>query len=129
MRLDVIEQYVEMKGHGELWVGQDDLPLRQVVQLRFPPTYLEQVEAEITTDFSAWGGAAAHQGNAPEAHPGMPLRGMASLDWRQISRAVSTFAIIGGLLILLVTSRSRLVYAGASLLVIASMFFTPLLQS
>ncbi len=35
--LDLPKQYVDMTGAGELWVGDDGLPLRQILHLHFPP--------------------------------------------------------------------------------------------
>ena len=57
--LDMARQYVEMTGQGDLWLNADGLPLRQVMHLTFPPEPLEQVEVEITTDFSRWNEAVA----------------------------------------------------------------------
>ncbi|MFZ1754576.1 MAG: LamG-like jellyroll fold domain-containing protein, partial [Caldilineaceae bacterium] len=57
LRMDVNQVYVRMQGQGELWLDADGLPRRQTVHLRFPPKQgdSEWVEAEIVTDFSAWG--------------------------------------------------------------------------
>ncbi len=53
--LDVPTYYRDMTGEGELWVGEDGLPLRQLLTLRFPEQDDETVHAQITVDFSQFG--------------------------------------------------------------------------
>lgn len=55
-RLDLQTAYRGMDGQGELWVGDDGLPVRLTVQLSFQPAGKDRVDAEITTDFAQWGG-------------------------------------------------------------------------
>src|SRR4051812_22320677 len=45
--VDLPEMYAQMQGQGELWVGADGLPTRQIIQLTLPPTpgHDERVEA------------------------------------------------------------------------------------
>ncbi|MCE7989828.1 MAG: hypothetical protein DYG89_52445, partial [Caldilinea sp. CFX5] len=54
-RLEVPRYYAEMTGDGELWVGADGLPLRQILHLQFPPQKDEQVQAQMVIDFSDFG--------------------------------------------------------------------------
>lgn len=42
-------------GSGELWVGDDGLPMRQVVSLRFPEQVDASTSAIITVDFFTFG--------------------------------------------------------------------------
>lgn len=50
--LDLPKSYVDMTGDGELWVGEDGLPLRQILHLRFPQRADEQeITADVTVDF------------------------------------------------------------------------------
>jgi len=51
-QLEVPSYYRDMVGDGELWVGQDGLPIRQVLNLEFPAQHDERVSAQITLDFS-----------------------------------------------------------------------------
>lgn len=51
MNLDLSAQYAEMSGTGELWVRADGLPLRQIVNVQFPPQSDYRTHAEITVDF------------------------------------------------------------------------------
>lgn len=44
-----------MTGAGELWVGENGLPLRQILDLRFPEQKDERVEAHMTVNFSNYG--------------------------------------------------------------------------
>jgi hypothetical protein len=55
LRLDVPAYYRDMIGSGELWVGEDGLPLRQILHLQFPEQHDEQVQAQMTVDFSRFG--------------------------------------------------------------------------
>lgn len=122
--LDVIPQYVGMTGQGELWVTADGFPLRQIMHLHFPPAHLEQVEVEITTDFSGWNEATA-LGLIP-----FPGRHLNPRDLAQIGPALGLMAGALGLLgLMLVYRKSPFVYAAVVLSVIASMLLTPLLQS
>ena len=52
MSLDLPQMYAEMEGEGELWVGEDGLPIRQLIYLQFPNTASDQVEARIDVTFS-----------------------------------------------------------------------------
>ncbi|MEZ4664137.1 MAG: hypothetical protein R2911_41940 [Caldilineaceae bacterium] len=36
-QVELPQVYAEMEGQGELWVGADGLPLRQLIRLQFPP--------------------------------------------------------------------------------------------
>ncbi len=58
-RLDVPPYYAAMSGDGELWVSADGLPLRQILNLRFPEQRGETLAATITVDFADYP-AAAH---------------------------------------------------------------------
>lgn len=61
-RLQVPDYYRDMAGTGELWVGADGLPVRQVLDLAFPERNGERVNAQITLDFSQFGRAAGLAG-------------------------------------------------------------------
>jgi len=53
-RLEVPSSYAHMTGSGELWVGGDGLPLRQMLNLSFPAQNGETLAAKITVDFSSY---------------------------------------------------------------------------
>jgi hypothetical protein len=50
-------QYSALVGTGELWVGADGLPVRQVMSLQFPEQNSESVSATVAVDFSEYGTA------------------------------------------------------------------------
>lgn len=52
LQVGLTEQYKNLRGTGEFWVGQDGLPLRLVANLEFPPQNDYIVRARITTVFS-----------------------------------------------------------------------------
>jgi hypothetical protein len=56
MSLGMVSQYVDMRGHGEIWLGANGLPSRQVIHLEFPPEKgaYDWAEADIVTDFTRW---------------------------------------------------------------------------
>ncbi len=51
MMLNPSPYYAAMTGTGELWVGEDGLPLRQILRLQFPEQRQERVRSEITVTF------------------------------------------------------------------------------
>lgn len=55
VHLESPDFYTTMTGQGELWVAENGLPLRQILQLTFPERNAEQVTAEITVTFSQFG--------------------------------------------------------------------------
>ena len=56
IELDTAQLYRDMTGYGELLVNADGLPIRNVIQLAFPPQegQSDRVEAEIMADFRSW---------------------------------------------------------------------------
>lgn len=57
VQLETPTFFRDMQGSGELWVGDDGLPLRQILTLQFPPQDEEQVHAQIVVNFSDFGNA------------------------------------------------------------------------
>ncbi len=57
IQLEAPAYFRDMVGSGELWVGADGLPLRQILTLQFPPQEDEQVHAQIVVNFSDFGSA------------------------------------------------------------------------
>ncbi|MFN8440638.1 MAG: LamG-like jellyroll fold domain-containing protein [Caldilineaceae bacterium] len=55
VQLDAPAYYRNMTGSGELWVGENGLPVRQILTLNFPEQNEERVEAAITVNFSNYG--------------------------------------------------------------------------
>jgi hypothetical protein len=55
LNLEISPYFQQMVGSGELWVGEEGLPLRQILTLQFPEQNDEQVHAQIVVDFSGFG--------------------------------------------------------------------------
>lgn len=52
--LQLPQRYVNMTGQGELWIGENGLPLRQIITMQFPPEGDNWQEVQITTDYDQW---------------------------------------------------------------------------
>ncbi|HNT78189.1 MAG TPA: hypothetical protein PKH77_24510, partial [Anaerolineae bacterium] len=128
LSLDMTRTYLDMTGSGEIWIDSAGLPLRMVVNARFPPDRLEQVEATITTDFMDWKtDSATGVGGAGKADfIGAALAQVR--DPRFGVQACLMAAVLSGVA-LLITVRSSRLYAAVVIAVIVSMVTTPLLQS
>ena len=73
--LETPAYYRDMTGDGELWIGSNGLPLRQILRMHFPEQRDEIVQAEIVTDFSDFGEAA---GGVTTAGPLARIRSLAT---------------------------------------------------
>ena len=56
VQLQAPAYFRDMVGSGELWVGQDGLPLRQILTLQFPAQNDEELHSQIVVNFSEFGG-------------------------------------------------------------------------
>ena len=52
--LNLKRQFASMSGTGEIWIGADGLPVRQVLHLQFPPTSQDQVQADVQVTFTGF---------------------------------------------------------------------------
>ncbi|MFN8471514.1 MAG: hypothetical protein U0822_04785 [Anaerolineae bacterium] len=126
LSLDVVRQYVDMTGQGELWVGDNGLPLRQIVHLKFPSDGAQTPEAEITTDFSGWSDGATPPAASLEAVAGARLPGFLAQAGR-LGMLVGAMAALVALIV--IRRRSRHVYRILVVAVIGSMTLVPFLQA
>ena len=55
IKIETPTYYLNMTGSGELWVGQDGMPLRQLLDLSFPEARDQRQSATITVHFKDWG--------------------------------------------------------------------------
>lgn len=111
VQLDGAAAYSDMTGSGELWVGQDGLPLRQLLTLRFPEQGGERIEATINLTFTGYGrppGAGllgAIAGSLPDPSAGIALPFALAATWALIrhrrSRRLAT-ALAAALILTLV---------------------------
>lgn len=141
LHLEMAREYVDMVGHGELWLNGDGLPVRQIIHLEFPPQAdaSEWLEAKMTTTFSDWdqdGRTVAERLSQLRQEPLSLLHGPTALITFSPVSTEST-----GLLLALILSavgftaicisyrRSRRFYAGLAGSVIIAMIAGPLLQT
>jgi len=118
------EAYAGMRGTGELWVGTDGLPIRQVLDLRLPdPATGQAVRIASTVDFSGFGSETA----AASAGGGAPWL-VAALE-----RLLGSLAGAALLLVLAVGvvrhSGSGRLYAAVALAVSTALLAQPLVQT
>ena len=144
VKLGVSELYSGMSGSGELWIGEDGLPLRQIMQLVFAPQEDSQTSAEVTVNFKDFNPVVtvAAANNSPAAAvldrmapviPGSATPDEIIASANEAAAISATFLIallfLGIFaLILLISIRSRPIMAGLQLLLIFSMLFSPLIQ-
>ncbi|MGD9100839.1 MAG: hypothetical protein PVF45_10205, partial [Anaerolineae bacterium] len=122
--LDVPRQYVDMTGHGELWVGVDGLPLRQIIHLEFPPRPDDhRITSDITVDYSNFRTAARSSSGVLGRIPFIPTSSKA-LQQFALFMSMASFAAL-----LVVQRRSKKLYGALALSLIVMMVTTPLLQS
>ncbi|MEM7124821.1 MAG: LamG-like jellyroll fold domain-containing protein [Chloroflexota bacterium] len=147
MTLDVAQRFVDMQGHGKLWVNADGLPVHQVLHLAFPPEKgaMNRAEVDIVTNFSGWESDIINNHlfwlmprliENPSILLEDPLSLFSSVD-TLTAEDLQTFGINLALLALLIAvvlflithGRSRHVYVAVAFAVIAAMVVTPLLQT
>ncbi|MCB0194085.1 MAG: LamG domain-containing protein, partial [Anaerolineae bacterium] len=141
LSLDLSRHYVDMVGHGEIWINAAGLPVHQVIHLKFPPDRqaLEWVEADITTDFRDWALGADEQGflllvrrlwNNPTTLLHNSPFTIHHSQFAPIGLILGFSLLLSGLTLLIVTyRRSPLVYGTLIAAVLLSMLGMPLLQA
>lgn len=121
MQVDLPREYLEMTGDGELWVGADGLPVRQVLRMQFPEQGGERVYAEISTRYSAFVEPAQAAG----------LMGLGARLKTRLAVLASPVSVVGTLAILafwaMLLSRRKWIWRAVSAAVIALMVLNPLL--
>ena len=135
MHLDVPSHYRKMKGTGELWVGSNGLPLRQILNLQMPDQKEQQVHAQITINFSNFGEDAGTlvEFSSPFNQwlyatlgwqlPSVNLLAQWLLPWVLVASAVGMLAL------LLIYQRRRAVYTSVTISIVASILVGPLLTT
>ncbi|MBU0513105.1 MAG: LamG domain-containing protein, partial [Chloroflexi bacterium] len=130
--LDTAEIYRQMTGTGELLVDVNGLPKRLSLNIAFPPQELERVEVAITTDFNFPMMIAGDSvDDAPLLGLAATLRGgLASLKWGDLLGTLfAVVAVFSFVVVLILYSQSKKLYATLAITLIVSMLVTPLLQS
>jgi len=127
MSIESSRLYADTTGAGEIWLDDDGLPLRQIVNLRFPPDRREQVEVTVETDFSGWGESDRPAHTTPFLPGG---RGVTRQEVTQASLQIGLLVSFLGLIFLTVVfRRSRKLYLALVSFIITSTIVTPLLQA
>jgi hypothetical protein len=140
IHLDVPTYYREMTGDGELWIGSNGLPLRQILTLQFPELKEQQVHAQITVDFANFGhdatlltGWPAHFSNWVHSAWGLTLP--ASMI-QSLAGLVAQLPLLTGVAILAIAAllvvryrRARLLYNSVAVAVMVSMSVGPVLST
>jgi len=122
MELQASDYYANMTGTGELWVGDDGLPLRQILTLEFPQQQGEQVHAEISIVFSDYGEKIDSVGfwnNTTQLKQTIN---------NVMAKVIVTLTASGFIASILMFRRKRIVHAGLAFSISASMVFTPFLS-
>jgi large repetitive protein len=129
IELELPRAYAGMSGQGELWVGADGLPLRQRLNLQYPEdAYKYASSATVTVDFSNFAPLGATAGATTLTRFGSSLSSTLSAANNPIT-AVSLLLIVMVLVAIwiIMTKRSKWVYAAVASFVILSFLSTPLL--
>ncbi len=111
IQLEVSPVSAQMTGDGELWVGEDGLPLRQILRLHFPPQSEEQVSAQISVNFFDYAGlppSGATLLTDPPALWSLLAPALPSV----VATTLLLAATLGGSLLLLRFRRKRIVETG-----------------
>lgn len=126
VKLDLPAQYAAMTGNGELWVGADGLPLRQILSLQLAGQNGDDISASVTVNFSHYGVGRVGAGAGARA----------GLQWEAVQAALlkwlpplSTTVAMLGLFWILLQKRSRTITSATMLTIVASMLFSPIMHS
>ncbi|MEM7332006.1 MAG: hypothetical protein AAF490_07935, partial [Chloroflexota bacterium] len=147
LELQQLDHLVDMTGQGQLWVSADGLPLYQIINVEFPAESgaLEQVEAEMVTEFSNWKNSIVDNSlfwmiprivENPSILADDPISLLPNVQ-AITPQAFETFGIQVGLFLIgaalivamFVYRESPKMYSTISLVMILSMVFAPLFQA
>jgi hypothetical protein len=129
LQLEVPAYFRDMVGSGELWVGNDGLPLRQILTLQFPPQNDEQVHAQIVVNFFDFGHAGlvtSHQSPVTTQERGATITAWLTHDAAPLVGLLPLLAV-GALL--LYFRRTRALQTAIAIVIIAAEVGGPLLST
>jgi len=124
VQLEVSAYNAQMTGDGELWIGADGLPLRQIIRLRFPPQNGEQVSAQIGVNFYDFG-----QGVGTSLAALLQPSQLWSLLSSYFAAGLTLAFVAGGGLILVLFRRRWMVQAGIAVGMSILLVVSPLLTN
>ncbi len=126
VEVDLSEQLASLSGTGEIWIGVDGLPVRQVLHLQFPATSQDQTRADIQVSFTDFA-------PLPDAAPsGLSLLEklnnlLHTSSFRNAWLSATSLALL--ILALSLGLRRKPVYVAIIITLIAAMVVGPILQS
>ncbi len=126
---DLPQIYTAMNGHGELWVGENGLPIHQLFELQFPETQDDHtISARAEVNFSNF------QSATPVAAGSFFDQALGKITVNNPQLLWPGMWLLAVLVMVLVASLikrpdSRYVHGAVALTVISSMLLTPLLTS
>ncbi|MCP4418904.1 MAG: hypothetical protein GY805_19990, partial [Chloroflexi bacterium] len=133
LELSTSNLYRTMSGQGELWIGDDGLPLRLIIDAEFPPQDGNgRTAATITTDYYAFdheqiNAAAIRFFADPQTWISHRLSDVPAVQQAATNLVLLLIVVIVSLFAVL-RWRSRRLYTAVILLIIISQLLTPLLQ-
>jgi hypothetical protein len=129
LHLDVPAYFRDMIGTGELWVGEDGLPLRQILTLQFPAQQDEQVQSQIVVDFSRFG----REQPVSSEQSSVSSQWLATVPFSLLTDHFTPLAVLLPFLaiatLMLYFRRTRLLQTAIALLVIFAQVVGPLLST
>ena len=135
VHFEISSYYHNMTGEGELWVRDNGLPVRQLLNIRFPEQNDESVQAQIKVDFSQFGQTQFMGGEFVQVGT-TPAAGSFAGLLKTLERQAPAFGALLALLPLLALAglviyyrRARTLQIAISVAVIASMVVGPLLST
>ncbi len=127
VKLQLAQAYLDMSGQGELWVGENGLPIRQIFDLQFPETADNyQTTVQISVTFSDFAPVAATSNLIAGVARALPGLEAATLT-QQVFPLVAVILVLLLLTVIVRRGDKKTVYAPVALAIIASMLLTPLL--
>lgn len=133
--LDVPESLLQAEVSGELWVGADGLPIRQILVVHLPEGGDGVISLKTTTDFHEFAGAPIESA-AHGALGSALLAGTASIPARlgdpfvQGRDEIAALFVIAGFAVVLIRfGRSRVLYRAIAVALIVSFIGGPLLST
>ena len=138
VNFDISAYYADMTGRGELWVDVEGLPLRQMLELRFPEENSQSMSANIKVDYSGFGSTSTLAVGAGAGTLDKLTLGTLSLDTLSTSVARQLPAIASLLATLLTIvlcamviyfRRAKLLMRALSVAFIAMLLVTPILSN
>lgn len=126
--LNVPSYYNDMTGTGELWVGENGLPLRQTLQLTFPEQRDQIITAQINVDFSRFG--TPQQSVLADVREGNWAGALQAL-FAVLPNLIPLMLLLGLLIGMLILFRqhNRKVHVGIVVSIIISMLLGPVLNA